>query len=73
MSQALWEQERGAITQEVQQDNSDAFYRLFIKMQDRLIGGTPYAKNTLGTVRDFAHNVNSAQLLKFYRRVVPSQ
>jgi zinc protease len=66
MSQPLWDQERGAITQEVQQDNSDAFYRLFTKMQDRLIGGTPYAKNTLGTVADFAKNVNSTQLLRFY-------
>jgi len=66
LTQALWAQERGAITQEVQQDNSDAFFRLFVKMQDRLIGGTPYAKNTLGTVKDFAQNVNSAQLRKFY-------
>ena len=66
MSQSLWNQERGAITQEVQQDNSIALYRLFIKMQKRLIGGTPYDKNTLGTVADFANNVNSAQLLKFY-------
>ena len=38
MSQKLWAQERGAITQEVQQDQSNAFYRLFVKMQDRLIG-----------------------------------
>jgi zinc protease len=66
MSEELWDQERGAITQEVTQDNSDAFYRLFVKMQSRLIGGTPYDKNTLGTVEDFAKNVNSAQLLKFY-------
>jgi zinc protease len=66
MSQDQWEQERGPITQEVQSDNSDAFYRLFVRMQDRLIGGTPYAKNTLGTVADFAQRVNSAQLLKFY-------
>jgi zinc protease len=66
MSQHLWEQERGAITQEVQQDNSVAIYRLFVKMQLRLIGGTPYAKNGLGTVTDFAKNVNSTQLLRFY-------
>ena len=66
MSQSLWNQERGAITQEVQQDNSVALYRLFVKMQTRLIGGTPYAKNGLGTVADFAKNVNSTQLLKFY-------
>jgi zinc protease len=66
MSQKLWGQERGAITQEVQQDQSDAFYRLFVKMQGRLIGGTPYAKNTLGTVSDFANKVSSTQLLRFY-------
>ncbi|MGA9274701.1 MAG: pitrilysin family protein [Candidatus Cybelea sp.] len=66
MSQRLWDQERGAITQEVQQDNSVAIYRLFVKMQLRLVGGTPYARNTLGTVTDFSKNVNSAQLLRFY-------
>jgi len=66
MSQELWNQERGAITQEVQQDNSNAFYRLFVKMQQRLIGGTPYAKNTLGTVADFAHTVTAKQLRRFY-------
>ncbi len=49
----LWSEERGAIIQEVKQDDSDAFYRLFTKMQNRLIGGTPYAKNTLGTVAAF--------------------
>lgn len=66
MAPAQWAQERGAITQEVKQDQSDAFYRLFVKMQDRLIGGTPYAKNTLGTVADFANKVDSPQLLRFY-------
>lgn len=67
MAQDQWAQERGPITQEVQQDNGSAFYRLFVKMQERLIGGTPYAKNTLGTVAGFAKSVDSAQLLKFYR------
>lgn len=61
MSQNLWQKERGAITQEVTQDNSNAVYRLFVKMQSRLIGGTPYDNNTLGTVHDFATNVNSPQ------------
>ena len=67
MAPDQWKQERGAITQEVTQDNSNAFYRLFVKMQERLIGGTPYAKNGLGTVKSFASDVNSEQLLKFYR------
>jgi zinc protease len=66
MSQALWNQERGAITQEVTQDNSDAIYRLYTKMQNRIIAGTPYAKDGLGTVKGFANDVNSARLLNFY-------
>lgn len=68
MASDQWAQERGAITQEVTQDNSDAVYRLFVKMEDRLIGGTPYAKNGLGTVQGFAKDVDSAQLLKFYHQ-----
>jgi zinc protease len=66
MSQSLWNQERGAITQEVTQDNSNAIYRLYEKMSDRLVAGTPYAKNGLGTVSGFAHDVNSKNLLNFY-------
>jgi len=66
MSQTLWNQERGAITQEVTQDNSNAIYRLYEKMQERILAGTPYAKNGLGTVTGFAHDVNSPQLTKFY-------
>jgi zinc protease len=68
MAPDQWAQERGAITQEVTQDNSDAIYRLFVKMEERIIGGTPYAKNGLGTVEGFAKDVTSPQLLKFYRR-----
>lgn len=68
ISPEQWNQERGAITQEVQQDNSNAFYRLFVRMQDRLIGGTPYAKNGLGTVADFAHTVTATQIRRFYER-----
>ncbi len=61
-----WAQERGAITQEVTQDNSNAIYRLFSKMQQRMLAGTPYAKNTLGTVYGFAHQVNTNALKTFY-------
>jgi zinc protease len=67
MSQGQWDQERGAITQEVTQDNSNAIYRLFVKMEGRIIGGTPYAKNGLGTAKSFAKDVNGEQLAKFYR------
>lgn len=66
MSQNLWEQESGAITQEVTQDNSNAIARMFTKLNNRMLAGTPYAKNGLGTVYGFAHQVNAKQLLKFY-------
>jgi zinc protease len=66
MSESQWKEERLAITQEVTQDNSNAIYRLFTKMQTRMLAGTPYAKNGLGTVFGFAHVVNSTNLLKFY-------
>jgi zinc protease len=61
-----WAQERGAITQEVTQDNSNAIYRVFEKMIDRVLAGTPYAKNGLGTVYGFAHQVNTPVLKQFY-------
>ena len=61
-----WSQERGAITQEVTQDNSNAIYRLFKKVSERMLAGTPYAKNGLGTVEDFAHTVNTPLLRRFY-------
>ena len=66
MSQNLWNQERGAITQEVTRDNSDAGYRLYTKISRLLTAGTPYAKNGLGTIYGFAHQVQSPQLLNFY-------
>ncbi len=66
MSQGQWNQERLAITQEVTQDNSNAVYRLFTKMEQRMLAGTPYANNTLGTVEGFAKEINSPQLLHFY-------
>jgi zinc protease len=66
ITQGQWDQEKGAITQEVTQDNSNATYRLFEKMQRRMLGGTPYAKNGLGTVDSFAHQVNAKNLRAFY-------
>jgi zinc protease len=66
LAESQWDEERGAITQEVTQDNSNALYRLFEKMSDRMLAGTPYAKNGLGTVYDFAHTVNATVLRRFY-------
>ena len=67
IAQSSWAQEKGAITQEVTQDNSNATYRLFEKMQQRMLAGTPYAKNGLGTVTSFAHQIDAKNLRAFYR------
>ncbi len=66
MAQSQWNQERGAITQEVTMDNSNVISRMLQNMTNRLLGGTPYAKNGLGTVKGFKNDVNSPQLLNFY-------
>ena len=49
-SQKDWNQERGAITQEVTRDNSSAAFRLYEKMNEHIFAGTPYADEGLGTV-----------------------
>ncbi|MGH7736430.1 MAG: M16 family metallopeptidase [Candidatus Tyrphobacter sp.] len=66
MSQSQWNQERLAITQEVTQDDSNGVARLLKKTEQRLLAGTPYAKNTLGTIEGFAHAINAPQLRQFY-------
>jgi zinc protease len=48
-AQSAWDQERGAITQEVVRDNSSASYRLYEKMNAHIFAGTPYADPGLGT------------------------
>ena len=65
MSQPQWTQERGAITQEVTQDNSNAINRLFKKMwtgcsPERRTRRTASARSRLRA------QVNSKNLLNFY-------
>ncbi|MDQ6931928.1 MAG: insulinase family protein [Candidatus Eremiobacteraeota bacterium] len=67
LSQKDWDIERGAILNEVTQDNSIATYRLFRKVTTNLLGGTPYANETLGTLQSFRHQINAPQLQAFYR------
>jgi zinc protease len=66
-SQALWDQERGAITQEVTRDNSDAFFRLYQKMTTHIMAGSPYADPGLGTVASFKQ-IQAPDLKTFYTR-----
>ncbi|HEY0380968.1 MAG TPA: pitrilysin family protein [Candidatus Elarobacter sp.] len=66
-SQKLWDQERGAITQEVTQDYSNAVFRLFTKTVEHMFVGTPYADFGLGTVASFK-KIQAADLKRFYDR-----
>jgi len=65
-SQRDWNEERGAIEQEVTRDNSDANYRLYVKVLHHLLAGTPYADEGLGTLESFGKQVNAPQLRAFY-------
>jgi len=66
-AQKLWDQERGAITQEVTQDNSSATFRLFEKAVEHVFAGTPYADFGLGTVPSFKR-IQAKDLQAFYKR-----
>ncbi len=66
-AQKLWDQERGAITQEVTSDNSSATYRLFSKAVQHVFAGTPYADAGLGTVDGF-RRIQAPDLMAFYKK-----
>ncbi|HTJ28453.1 MAG TPA: pitrilysin family protein [Candidatus Limnocylindria bacterium] len=66
-SQKLWDQERGAITQEVTRDNSSASFRLFAKTVEHIFAGTPYADFGLGTVQSFKQ-IQAPDLKAFYAK-----
>ncbi len=49
----LWDQERGAIEQEVAQDLSNPTYVFYTKLLERMFAGTPYSHDPLGTRPSF--------------------
>ena len=65
--QSGWNAERGAITQEVTRDNSGASFRLYVKMNEHIFAGTPYADEGLGTVDGFK-KIQAPDLKRFYAR-----
>jgi zinc protease len=68
LAQSGWEAERGAIKQEVTQDDSVPIEKLFIRtILPSIFKGTPYAKDGLGTLYSFDHQINAAVLHNFYR------
>jgi zinc protease len=52
-TQDLWQQERGAIEQEVAQDLSNPEYIFYTKLLAAMFRGTPYAHDALGTRPSF--------------------
>lgn len=66
-TQELWEQERGAIEQEVAQDLSNPEYVLTTRMLAELFAGTPYGHDALGTRPSF-QRTTGAMLKQFYDR-----
>jgi zinc protease len=64
-SESLWEQERGAIEQEVAQDLSEPEFIFYTRLLADMFRGTPYAHSPLGTAKSF-DKTTGAMLKKFY-------
>ena len=64
-TEELWEQERGALEQEVGQDFSMPEFIFYTKLLSSLFKGTPYAHSPLGSVESFGQTTG-AMLKEFY-------
>lgn len=64
-SEALWQQERGAIEQEVAQDLSNPEYLLYTRLLQSLFAGTVYAHDALGSRESF-QKTTGPMLKKFF-------
>ena len=63
-SQEQWEQERGAIEQEVARDLSSPIYKFIVRMNEDMFAGTTYEHDPLGTKESF-DATTGAMLKKF--------
>ncbi|HEU5336319.1 MAG TPA: pitrilysin family protein [Terriglobales bacterium] len=66
-SQQQWDQERGAIEQEVARDLSNPTYKFLTRLNQDIFAGTPYQHDALGTKPSF-DATTAAMLQKFYRQ-----
>jgi zinc protease len=63
--QAQWDQERGAIEQEVSRDLSNPTYKFIVRMNEDMFAGTPYAHDPLGTRPSF--DATTGAMLKSFQ------
>jgi zinc protease len=67
LAQSGWLAERPAIEQEVTQDDSVPIQKLFERtILPSIFKGTPYARDTLGTLDSFNHKISARVLRGFY-------
>ena len=66
-SQQQWDQERGAIEQEVARDLSNPTYKFLTRLNQDIFAGTPYEHDALGTKSSF-DATTGPMLQKFYRQ-----
>jgi zinc protease len=66
-SQKEWDQERGAIEQEVSRDLSNPTYKFISRLNADMFAGTPYAHDPLGTKPSF-DQTTGAMLKEFYEK-----
>lgn len=64
---AEWDQERGAIEQEVARDLSNPTYKFLSRLNEDMFTGTPYAHDPLGTKTSF-DGTTGAMLQDFYKK-----
>jgi zinc protease len=64
-SQAEWDQERGAIEQEVARDLSNPTYNFLVRMDKDMFAGTPYEQDALGTKPSF--DATTGAMLKSFQ------
>ena len=64
---AEWNQERGAIEQEVSRDLSNPTYKFVSRLNEDMFAGTPYAHDPLGTKESF-DKTTGAMLKDFYTK-----
>ena len=66
-AQTEWDEERGAIEQEVQRDLSNPTYKFIAQLNTAMFAGTPYAHDPLGTKASF-DATTGAMLKEFYEK-----